>query len=258
MNPLRAVLFDLGDTLWHFPRRPSGEELRRLGGERLARCFAEHGLAVEDPAALWADVRDRLRALTRRAILDDALSLDYVEMVRAALATAGLPGDRALAEAAWGAWNLGGAAYGRELLAEALPTLEQLTARGLFLGCVTNRAYGGPRFRAELEECGLSRYFATLQVSCDAGLRKPQPAIFLRAAADLGVAPEQTAVVGDSLRADVWGAHRAGMWAVWRQPSSPAEEDRVWPVAEGDPSARPDLVVGSVADLLTHPAFGGA
>jgi putative hydrolase of the HAD superfamily len=55
--------------------------------------------------------------------------------------------------------------------------------------------------------------FAAMVFSCDAGIVKPDPAIYLRCAEILGVAPSQALMVDD--RPDnVEGAQRAGMRAV--------------------------------------------
>ena len=56
------------------------------------------------------------------------------------------------------------------------------------------------------------------------GLRKPDPAIFLRAADWLHVEPSQCLFVGDNPVVDILGAHAAGMRTAWFR------RDAVWPV----------------------------
>ena len=58
---------------------------------------------------------------------------------------------------------------------DAFPTLDWLRDRGVRIGCVTNRVFGGPRFAEELRELGLDRYFESTAVSCDFGYMKPHP-----------------------------------------------------------------------------------
>lgn len=72
------------------------------------------------------------------------------------------------------------------------------------------------------------------------GLRKPETALFLRAADRLGVAPAQCLFVGDNPVADVMGAMKAGMRAVWFR-----GEGRDWP-ADLPP---PDGSINGLAEL---------
>lgn len=76
----------------------------------------------------------------------------------------------------------------------------------------------------------------------DVGYRKPHPAIFQRALADLGLKPEEAVVVGDSLRDDVRGARAAGLRAAvlshqFRQ--------------EADLDQETDAVIYNLSELLT-------
>jgi FMN phosphatase YigB (HAD superfamily) len=94
---------------------------------------------------------------------------------------------------------------------DAVETLAGLRGRGLKLGLISNLAapYKEPFFRH-----GLADYFDVTLFSCDAGLRKPEPEIFLRMARPLGVSPASTVMVGDSRRSDYDGARAVGMNAV--------------------------------------------
>ena len=121
-------------------------------------------------------------------------------------------------EELWEAWNLGGAFLGRELFPDVSPTLRWLLDRGIRIAAVTNRGYSGPRFHEEMRDLGLEELFETTVISCDVGYMKPHPRIFEIALEKLGARAEQTAMVGDSLRADVEGAKALGMTAIWRRP----------------------------------------
>jgi FMN phosphatase YigB (HAD superfamily) len=65
-----------------------------------------------------------------------------------------------------------------------------------------------------LEELGLTRFLDTVTVSRVEGIEKPNPEIFLRTAARLGIAPETALHVGDSPLEDYRGATDAGLHAV--------------------------------------------
>lgn len=69
---------------------------------------------------------------------------------------------------------------------------------------------------AELvDELGWGAYFVVVADSGRLGIEKPDPAIFAWTAERLGVPVESMIHVGDSWAADVEGALRAGMKAVW-------------------------------------------
>jgi putative hydrolase of the HAD superfamily len=94
---------------------------------------------------------------------------------------------------------------------DVLPALKTLGARGFRLGVISN---WDDRLRPLLGRLGLANHFQTIVVSCEAGAAKPAPAIFQKAARQLGV--EETAVlhVGDSLEMDLQAAQSAGWSAV--------------------------------------------
>jgi putative hydrolase of the HAD superfamily len=91
---------------------------------------------------------------------------------------------------------------------EVPEVLRALRGRGLCLGVVSN---WDTRLPALLERVGLSPWFDTVVVSGLEGVEKPAPEIFWRAAARLGVAPEQCIHVGDSPLDDYRGAQSAGV-----------------------------------------------
>jgi HAD superfamily hydrolase (TIGR01509 family) len=104
------------------------------------------------------------------------------------------------------------------LAASTHALLEALRARGLKLALVSNTASPEWLLRPVLEQQGLVERVDTVVLSSEVGKRKPHPAIFERALAELEVRPEEALFVGDRLDADVYGASRVGMrtvQAVW-------------------------------------------
>jgi phosphoglycolate phosphatase len=74
--------------------------------------------------------------------------------------------------------------------------LDAMRAQGLKLACATNKL---ERFtRPLLEKAGLAGRFDAVATPDLAGGRKPDPAIFLYACRQFGVAPGEAAVIGDS------------------------------------------------------------
>src|SRR5262249_44053747 len=66
----------------------------------------------------------------------------------------------------------------------------------------------------QLADIGLTDCFAHREVSGTSGLRKPDPRVFLAAAAALGAAPGDCVMVGDRIDNDIAPARRVGMRAV--------------------------------------------
>jgi len=172
---IRAVLFDLGDTLWHFPNMPPHivireETVRRINA--LLRTWAS--TLGRSPVSGPRHPRGR-GAPDGEAYQTDFVSPDYVDVCAEVAGSFGLRLSDEQAHELWDAWNLGGQFFGRTLFPDALDTLRWLQQRGFKLGSVTDRAFGGPRFMAELEEYGLGGFFGVVTISSDVGYLKPHP-----------------------------------------------------------------------------------
>lgn len=256
--PITTVFFDLGDTLWHFPNMPPREFIRKETVRRLRELLATWGHHFEgERFYLGRDIRLAVEEETSRAFHGDCVDPNYPELCRRVAARHDLSLTREQGEELWEAWNLGGAFLGRELFADVLPTLQWLKERGYRLAAVTNRGYSGPRFHEEMRDLGLTDLFESTVVSCEIGYMKPHPRIFQYALKSLGAAAEETAMVGDSLHADVEGAKTLGMTAIWRRPviGEPLE------MTEDEPEpgpAEPDYTVENIGDLKGLPLFAGA
>jgi putative hydrolase of the HAD superfamily len=98
-----------------------------------------------------------------------------------------------------------------------LRTLAELRSKGHRLGLITNRE-DLDRFNAQIDEMGLRPYFDWLVAAGEAGVSKPDPAIFHLALERAGVPAEHALYVGDNYWADVVGAERAGLRAVLLDP----------------------------------------
>jgi HAD superfamily hydrolase (TIGR01549 family) len=248
---IRAVLFDLGDTLWHFPAMPPAEVRTARSAERVEALLRAWGLRDGVDCTRLADaIREAEWRETLAAYQSHCRSPHFPTLVQEVAAAHGLPLTAAQAEELWYAWNLGGIALGRELFPDSVPTLRALRRRGFRLGTVTNRSLGGPPFREELRQHDMLDLFETFAISCDDGWLKPAPQIFRKALDELGVRPEEAVMVGDSLRADVAGAKALGMIAVWKRPPNPVAEDARLP--DGSPAV-PDFVVDHLGELLQLP-----
>ena len=121
--------------------------------------------------------------------------------------------------------------------------LDDLHARGLRMGVVSNAPFTGQTLTWQLEEFGLDRFFEFIMSSGDYGVRKPHPALLRAAARRLGTDPEATWFVGDSPKYDVAGAANAGMVSVLYRPDG-------GPPVHPAPDVEPDVEVASWEEFL--------
>ena len=194
--PISAVTFDVGGTLiepW-----PSV-------GHLYAEVARQWGLAGASPdslnrafASTWQSRKpfDQSRAAWQRLVNQTFAAAGAAQPSHACFDAI----YRRFAQAS--AWRV---------FDDALPALETLQARGFRLGIVSN---WDERLRPLLDELGLSKYFRASIISCEAGCVKPDPKIFMRAAAELECQPAAMVHVGDSAREDAAGALVAGTRAV--------------------------------------------
>jgi len=97
---------------------------------------------------------------------------------------------------------------------DAIPTLETLQEGGFHLGLVSNAGDTRDVFQLT-EKFGLEPFFDFIITSAACGYRKPHPRIFELALAHWGYLPDEIAMVGDRLDADVRGAQPLGIYAIW-------------------------------------------
>jgi putative hydrolase of the HAD superfamily len=100
---------------------------------------------------------------------------------------------------------------------EAITLLQQARAAGKRTGVLTNDAYtfiGRAFFDARPEFAGLDAFVD----AAETGVRKPAPEAYLRAAAELGVAPPEVVFLDDTPEC-VEGARQVGMVGIHVDPS---------------------------------------
>ena len=217
--PLRAVLFGLGDTVIQYgpvDRR----RVFRQGAHRTYELWAQRQKRMPDFqryylhqwfALHWGHLK---QVLLRR-------EMDSMHYIRRACRKLWLSApDTFFTQLAW-AWY--------EPLAERATIepgthelLDTLRCRGYRLALISNTFVPGFVLDQHLSQLGLLDFFPLRIYSCDVGHRKPSRRIFHLALDRLGIEPTQAAFVGDRLDADVRGAHRAGMHAIWKRQNQTA------------------------------------
>ncbi len=129
---------------------------------------------------------------------------------------------------------------GIELRPGVAAMLKRLHERGLRLGLAANQPV---RVIAELDRHGLGGLITHREVSGHHGYRKPDVRLFLRALDELGVAPEETVMVGDRIDNDIVPARLLGMRTVLIRTGGHATQQ------PRSPDEVPDAEVSDVAEL---------
>ena len=202
--PIRALLFDLDDTLW--PIVPVILRAERV----LFDWLREHAPKVPERFTI-----DALRA--RRTELIAAkphLAIDLYALRHAGLSEAfALCGeDNAKIDTAM---TLFAEARNQVTLYDDVHDCLPRLASQMTLGSLTN---GG----ADLHAIGLAHHFSVSLAAHQLGRAKPDPLIFHAACDALGIPPAQVAYVGDDLKLDVEGAQNAGLRGLWMNRSGDA------------------------------------
>lgn len=239
----RAVLFDIGSTLWSSPP----EDLRALdycygrGRQVLLQALGDAPpveqlvQAVEGYFAEWEDI---WRAEPGRVVQPPT-----TEYVAQALRALGLePPPDALA--AFTDAILETSVYTAKALEpepDMQAALAELHSTGVRLACVSNAFMTAATLHRIMEERGLGRFLELTVSSCELGWRKPHPAIYNAALQRLGVAAAEAVFVGDRLDADVEGPAALGMRTVLTH-----QYRREEPVTA---KVRPDHVIGHLREL---------
>lgn len=120
-------------------------------------------------------------------------------------------------------------------------------------------ASSAPRLNIEamLEAVGLRRHFSVLVAAEDVLRGKPDPEVFLKAAAGLDVPPERSIVVEDAV-AGIEAARRAGMPSIGVSRVKPLEADLFARSLEELPSDAFARLIGGPKNTNSHPGIARA
>lgn len=201
----RAVLFDLDDTLFDHrgsSRAALAEVHRRHASGSAFEIFERHHARILED--LHLDV------LAGRRTLDEARR----ERFRLVFEAVGIALSDADAERVAAAYRAGYVPSWRPVPGAAdLVAAVRAHAR---IGVVSNNLI--EETRDKLAFCELASLVDVVVVSGDEGISKPDPRIFQITLDRLGVTAPEAVMVGDSWAADITGASRAGIRAVWFNP----------------------------------------
>ena len=202
MSSIRAVFFDVGGTL-AYPHPSFHAVIARILGEHGVIVTAEQVLAVEPKVWEAVETYQRQGGCFTRSDVESRQFWYWV--YETFLGLLGVPDARALPQRLYNEF-IKHETY--RLYPDSLPALQALREQGLLLGVISNWEEWLEQLLLHLE---IHTFFGSTTISGTTGIEKPDPRIFTLALDSLGVAPEEAAHVGDSMRADVEGARAAGL-----------------------------------------------
>ena len=236
---IRAILFDLGNTLLEYESRPGAGAFENALGrlydfldardvtlpsrQRFEADFAT-AWSVNGEDELPADAR-LLHALS--SLLGGyGIAVPHEELPDVLRAHHEVLSDRAV------------------LYPDTLSTLVELRQSGLRLGVVVNTSWPKEFVLRDLARYELLSLLDVQVFSSDFGRAKPDPAIFRHAVDALGIEPSEAVFVGDDLEEDLLGASRAGLRTVLK--FHPRQTRRAF---EGDTEVTPGATIEALNQI---------
>ncbi len=233
-SKIKALLFDLGNTLLYFDG--SWPDVMAEADRELLTALQSTGFQL-DEAVFLKTFRKRLNSYyeeretefieyTTGYVLGNVLGEFGIHDIPADVIEGALKSLYAVTQQHW-------------LLEEdTLPTLQLLRDAGYPIGYVSNA--GNDADVQDHVDQGNLRQFADFVLSSAAcGVRKPNPRIFDIALANWDFSPNEVAMIGDTLGADILGAKNAGIYSIWitrraKAPGNLAHTDTIHPDAQID------------------------
>jgi len=236
-----GIIFDLGWTLVDFSGDIPATATQRA--QDVGDFLASNGLEL-DGAAVFGSYREEMRVLW-----EAGAQLNYEYPARLAMLRAlrhylqPAEADRLVHSALEVSFDAVVRQW--QLYPDTIRTLGALRDAGYRLGCISNTNDGAHVWRI-VDRCGLRSWLSPIYTSEEIGLRKPHPAIFQMLLAEWEMPAAEVIMVGDTLNADVLGAHNAGMCSVWidRGPVNPWSDNE-----EAIERIRPDVTIKQLVEL---------
>lgn len=218
IRPVRVLLFDLGNTLFHDNPR-AWPRIYLKAEAALWKSLHRSGVQVA-PEQVYGRPDTLLSAYYRLRgtgtlepgtfrLLRDLLLL-HVSGISDSAITDALRAMYAVTQTNW------------RVEAGAARTLRALERAGYPLGAVSNGSDDANALEL-LRRSGLKRYFEFVITSAAHGRRKPEPSIFQAALDHFHAKPEDAAMIGDSYEADILGGLSLGLQTIWVTRRVPAD-----------------------------------
>jgi putative hydrolase of the HAD superfamily len=238
---IRGVIFDLGHTLMHLDG--TWPEMFARGAADLAAYVSGLGLGLDGEAVAQAWLAHRQEGFAQAKATDREVLAEAT--MRRTLAQFGLsePSPALVAAAVDAFFAYEDARWYAE--PDAVGVLRELAGRGLRLGAFSNATHD-PFIQRLVDRLGFRPWLDPALTSAATGIRKPDPAAFAPFLAAWELPAGEVAMVGDTFEADIVGAQRAGLRAVWIPVRDDANQEGA---AAADSSLQPDATLQRLADL---------
>jgi HAD superfamily hydrolase (TIGR01662 family) len=235
----KGLIFDLGNTLMYF--EGVWPEVLTLADQAMVKTLAQAGFDLDRDSFAQAFL-ERLKAyyIERE---DEFVELTTAHILGTLLADFGYlaVSDEVIRLALESFYQQTQAYWIPEK--DTLPTLAALKEQGYRLGVISN-AGDDADVQSLVDKAGVRAYLDFVLTSAACGVRKPDPKIFQIALDQWGFSPQQVAMVGDTLAADVLGGQNAGVFTIWitRRADNPANQAH-------QSTIQPDATIGALAEL---------
>jgi len=236
---LKVVLFDLGNTLIHFDS--TWPEVIAQSDQALYSYLINSGYKLDEDFPLtyslcmnrYSKEREtQFIEYTAEVLLRDLLKEYGYDQVSAEFLKKALATQFAVSQAHW---------LPEE---DALPLLDQLKQEGYRLGLISN-ANDAQDVRTLIDKGNFAPFFEITLISAEVGLRKPHPKIFQLALDHFNARPEEAAMVGDILGADILGANNLGIASVWINRRAESRPDNL----SHEDTIQPKATIGALSEL---------
>jgi putative hydrolase of the HAD superfamily len=205
-SSIKHILFDLGGTLMH--SLDDSREIYLRADEALVNKLSEYDIQL-DAKKFRARLNDYysqrekdFHETTYHFVLRELLKeLDYAEVAESVIRS-GLDAMYAVTQTNW------------QLEKDTIETLRSLKSRQYHLGIFSN-AGDDKDVQQLVQNFGIREYFDFVLTSAACFYRKPHARAFEIALAQWNITPNECVMIGDSLVADIYGAKKLDMKAIW-------------------------------------------
>lgn len=243
-NPSRVfklILFDLGSTLIY--SKDAWSQIYEQADRALVQVLQQAGIPLEVRTftseyetfldSYYAGRGASSIEKTTFSVLNELLQKKGYQGIPASVLRSALDAMYSITQQNW------------YLEGDAIPTLKTLREQGYHLGMISNTS-DDRNVQQLVDRLGLRPYFGMIITSAGCGIRKPDGKIFQLALDFFAIPPDQAAMVGDSLEADILGANQAGIYSILITRRTPILE-------EGELAIQPQAVITAldqIPDLL--------
>lgn len=241
---IKAVSFDFANTL--YPLQEADLEGTIVALHDFLERRLAHPIPYDAMRAVYLEVRAHQFASNRGSLRDN----DFTERIRQVIASVqkgfgkhdGPPDEKLVADAEFAYAE--GFVNAMRLPDGLVETIAEISKRFGGKVAVCSNFMRADCIRRPLERDGITPHLAGVVVSCELGFIKPHPIMFEAVTRILGVEPHEAVHVGDDWDADIVGAMRAGLSAIyttqWRDEHDPFYGKEFTPLAE----------IGHIRELL--------